>query len=144
MVLANPVFWSIAVLGIIFLPTLVNFSWQLFRKPSDVLFIQHLIFSSRSLKDNLSQHVISVACLPYEAFINVHAVLLTNWRMLISGRNLLQWNPYSSYQSGSKNIFNVYKQMWFAPVLSVAIFLFLAFYSPLVLITAFPFLAAWF
>jgi cyclic beta-1,2-glucan synthetase len=143
-VLGNAVFWSLTVLGIIFLPTLINFSWQLFRKPSDVLFIQHLIYSSRSLKDNLIQHVISIACLPYEAFINTHAIMLTVWRMFISGKKLLQWNPSGNYQFGPKGIITVYKKMWFAPFLSVVIFAFLAFYFPIALFTAFPFLAVWF
>jgi hypothetical protein len=40
---AHHIFWTWTVLGIIFLPVLINFTWQICRKPSDVIFIQHFI-----------------------------------------------------------------------------------------------------
>ncbi|HZI52891.1 MAG TPA: glucoamylase family protein, partial [Chitinophagaceae bacterium] len=144
LVFDNPVFWSVAVLSIVFLPPVTDFTWQLFRKPSDVIFIQHLIYSSRSFKDNLIQHLINIICLPYEAFVNIHAILLTIWRIFISRRNLLQWNPYVDSQASLKIIGKVYRQMWFAPFISLVVFGWLVVYFNLTIAVAFPFLVAWF
>ncbi len=142
-ILLNPVFWTLVVVGIIFLRTVLHFIWQVFKKPQDALFIQHLIFTSRSLKDNLLQHLIELICLPYEAYVNVHAILITHWRILISRKNLLQWSPYSSYQHGNKTVVNTYAKMWFPPFLSIVTFLYLSVYYPLTLVVAFPFLLSW-
>nr|MBA2562562.1 cyclic beta 1-2 glucan synthetase [Chitinophagaceae bacterium] len=143
-ILLNAVFWTLTVLTIIFLPAIVNFIWQVYRKPSDVLFVQHLIYTSRSFKDNLVQNVINLICLPYEAFINTHAILITLWRIFISRNNLLKWNPYNSYQYVEKTISNAYLQMWISPFLSIVVLAYLIVYSPLTVVTAFPFLAGWF
>ncbi|MGH2564519.1 MAG: cyclic beta 1-2 glucan synthetase, partial [Ginsengibacter sp.] len=141
--LLHPVFWTLVVLGIIFLPTILHFIWQVFKKPADVLFIQHLIFTSRSLKDNLLQHTIDLICLPYEAYVNTTAILITQWRIFISRKNLLQWNPYSNYRHEKKTVTNAYLKMWFSPFLSIAAFTYLSVYFPLTIIVAFPFLIGW-
>lgn len=141
--LPNPAIWTILVLGIIILPTILHFTWEVFKKPADVLFLQHLIFTSRSLKDNLLQNIIALACLPYEASINTHAILSTLWRIFISRRKLLQWNPYSDYQHDRKNIANAYLKIWFAPLLSVVTFVYLSVYFPPILFIALPFLLSW-
>jgi hypothetical protein len=116
----------------------------LFRKPSDVIFVQHLAFSLRSFKDNLFQHLISIICLPYEAFVNCHAILLTLWRIFFTQRKLLQWNPYVDSQLTLKSIGRVYRQMWFAPFLALTVFGYLAVYFNVTIAVAFPFLVAWF
>ncbi|MEO6328957.1 MAG: glucoamylase family protein, partial [Ginsengibacter sp.] len=139
-ILSNPVFWTVVVFAIIFLPAILHFIWQVIKKPADVLFIQHLIFTSRALKDNLLQHAIDVICLPYEAYINAHAILVTLWRIFISKRNLLQWNPHNSYRHDKKTIANTYLKMWFPLLLSLGTFLYLIIYFPYTLVTALPFL----
>ncbi len=141
--LSHPVFWTLVALGIIFLPTILHFIWQVFKKPADVLFVQHLIFTSRFLKDNLLLHTIDLVCLPYEAYVNAHAILITQWRIFISRKNLLQWKPYSNYRHEEKTVTNAYLKMWFSPFLSVVTFVYLSVYFPLTIIIAFPFLAAW-
>lgn len=141
--LPNPLFWTFVVVSIIYLPTILHFIWQLFKKPPDVLFFQHLIYIRRSLKDDLLQHTIDLICLPYEAFTNAHAILITLWRIFISRKNLLQWNPYSTYQHDKATIKKVYLKIWFPPLLAVVTFLYLSIYFPLTLFTALPFLAGW-
>jgi hypothetical protein len=130
------------VLLIIFLPSLVNFGWQLYKKPADVVFIQHFIYTSRSLKDSLFQHALDFICLPYEVYNNTDAIVRTIWRMVISGKNLLQWNPYTN-SSDQKTIVNAYKIMWFAPFLALAIFSYLVFFYPVTLFKILPFLLTW-
>ncbi len=141
-ILHDPFFWSIAVIALIFLPAAVNFVWQLIHVPQDVIFVQHLIFISRSLKDNVSQSLIDLLCLPYEAFNNLHAILLTQWRIFISGRKLLQWNP-STNTRPVQSISGSFKKMYSTVIFSIASFIYVSIYFPFSLFIAFPFLAGW-
>ncbi|MEP6595390.1 MAG: glucoamylase family protein, partial [Ginsengibacter sp.] len=141
---SKPLFWTAVVLAIIFIPLIINFIWQLFRKPADVIFFQHLIFCSRSLRDSLLQQALAFFCLPFEAFVNMHAIFLTHWRIFISRKNLLQWNPYTTKKKYQDTIINSYRQIWVPPVLSVLVFTYLIIYTPFSLITIFPFVACWF
>ena len=113
-----PWLWTTIVAGIIFLPSVISFTREIFVKPPDVVFRQHFLFSLRSAKDNFIQHVIDLACLPYEVYSNTDAICRTLWRIFISHRKLLQWNPYSSAPK-QKTIFQAYVEMWFAPLFAI-------------------------
>ena len=138
-----PLFWTVAVSLIVLLPAIISFCWSLLNRPADVLFSQHFIFSFRSASDQFYQYVIELFCLPYEAFSNTDAILRTLWRMFISHKNLLQWNPYHSTLVTKRTIAAVYATMWFGPFLSVALFVYLTIYAPVSLIFAVPFIALW-
>ncbi len=141
-ILENPASWTLVVMGITLIPSIISFVWEIIRKPEDVTFFQHLIFANRSLKDNLKQQVLGLMTLPFEAFVFSRAILVTLWRIYISRRRLLQWNPYGSTNS-KKTIIGTYSVMWFAPFFAVTMFVFLSVWFPVSLITAFPFLVGW-
>lgn len=140
---SNPFFWTIAVLTIIFLPVFVGFFWELLKKPADELFVQHFIYTSRSLKDNIVQQLVGFVFLPFEMFVNSGAILRTVWRIYISRKNLLQWNPYSNRHTDEKSVIGAYKVMWFSPFFAMAIFILLTFYGPITLAKVLPFLLIW-
>ena len=139
----SPLYWTTAVSLIVLLPSIISFCWSLFTRPPDVIFSQHFIFSYRAASDQFYQHFIELLCLPYEAFTNSDAILRTLWRMFISHKNLLQWNPYHSTFNNQKTIGAAYATMWFGPLLSAALFIYLTVYAPLSLIFAVPFIALW-
>ncbi len=139
----DPAFWMDVTLGIIFIPTVIQFVWEIFKKPTDVLFIQNVLFTSKTFKTNLLQNAIDLACLPYEAFINAHAILITLWRLFVSRKNFLQWTPYSGYQHHKKTVINTYRKVWFPSVLSIAVFVYLSIYVPFTIVLSFPLLIAW-
>jgi cyclic beta-1,2-glucan synthetase len=139
-----PYVWTMAVVLILFLPCIVSFAWQLFRKPQDVIFLQHLIFSYRSLKDALLQNVVELICLPYTVYSNTDAIARTLWRIYFSRRKLLQWNPFTSSAYDQKDMAKILLRMWFAPFAAAALFVCILLYLPFTLITAFPVLALWF
>ncbi len=141
-ILSNPFFWTMTVVAIVFFPVVVNFIWELFNKPDDVIFSQHIAYVSRSLKDNLAQGLIGLICLPFEVINNLHAILITNWRIYISRKNLLQWNP-SSYTRLINSLGKNLLKMWPACFIAIACFVYLTLRHPFSLITAFPFLGAW-
>ncbi len=140
---ASPFFWTMTVLAIIFIPVLVSFAWALCKKPPGEFFFQHLVFTSRSLKDNTFQQIISFIFLPYEVYVNLEAILLTIWRIYFSRRNLLQWSPYSNSLTDKKTVTAAYQAMWFSPFLAGAVFIILAAYSPLTMAKVFPILVTW-
>ncbi|MBC7873032.1 MAG: cyclic beta 1-2 glucan synthetase, partial [Ferruginibacter sp.] len=140
---SHPFFWTVAVVAILFLPGLLSFAWNLGKKPPDEIFIQHLIYTSRSLKDTIFQQAVHFIFLPFEAYVNCGAILRTLWRIYISRRNLLQWNPYSNTRADQKTIAGAYLVMWFPPFLAGVVFLYLTIYAPVTLAKVLPFLLAW-
>lgn len=138
-----PFFWTMVVLSIIFLPVVVNFVWALSKKPEGEFFSQHLVYTSRSLKDNLLQQLLSVIFLPYEVYVCIEAILITQWRVYFSKRNLLQWSPYHNSGSTKKTVPGAYQVMWFSPFLAAVVFIVLTVYAPVTMAKVFPILLTW-
>ncbi|MGC4101978.1 GH36-type glycosyl hydrolase domain-containing protein [Ferruginibacter sp.] len=139
---ASPWFFTLSVLLLILMPAVIGFVWELCNKPADVIFSQHFIFTYRTAKDRFIQLLIEIATLPYEVYLNVHAIVITLWRMLISGNKLLQWNPYNSQQK-QRTVIDFYRKMWIAPVFASALFIYISMYQPVILVFAYPFLGLW-
>ena len=136
-------FWTLAVTLIILLPSLINFLLQLYRKPQDVIFIQHFVYTSRTALENFVQQMLDLIFLPYEVFLNIDAILRTLWRVYISHKSLLQWNPYSRNRKMRDSILKSYTVMWFEPLFALIIYIFLTYYNPGVLLIVLPFLIFW-
>lgn len=139
----NPVLWTTTVGGILFLPSIINFLWQLLNKPSDVIFFQHLLYSWRSLKDSLHQNFIEIIALPFTVYINTKAIAVTFWRVYFTKRNLLQWQPFQNKSYDQKRIQSIFRKMWFSPFFSLASIIAMQFYFPKSVIIAAPLLAVW-
>lgn len=115
-------FWTLAATGIILLPSLLSLVANAVRKPDDVTPRQHLAAVVRSVPRYFSQALFTLACLPYEAFFSLDAVLRTQWRMLVSRSQLLQWNPSGeSEQDCRTGLVGSYRTMWFAPAAAAAV-----------------------
>ncbi len=140
---STPMFWTTILMVIILLPAVINLVWVLFAKPQDVIFTQHLIYSIKSASNQFVLHIIELACLPFEVYTNLDAILRTLWRMFFSHQNLLQWNPYHSTLNNVRTITDSYLTMWAGPVVSVILYFYLTVYHPLTLIFALPLLIIW-
>ena len=57
-------------------------SLDLFKKPDEMLLSQHFAATVRSAGRQLGQAAFTLACLPYEAFFSLDAIVRTAWRML--------------------------------------------------------------
>ena len=140
----SPHFWTLAIIVVIVLPSVIGFFWELWQKPDDVILVQHTILAVKFSSHQFIQHLLTLAALPYEAFSATHAILQTIWRMSITHRNLLKWNPsIKLLRADQKNIFAEYLTMWFAPFLAFCTFIFLTYRVPLNLIVAIPVLILW-
>ena len=138
----SPWYWTSAVIGIMLLPVLLGLVWESFSKPDDVVFSQHLNYTFTAAKDRFTQFFIDFITLPYEAYLTADAIIRTLWRIFISRKHLLQWNPYSN-QKNQKSLRQFYTSMWFAPLFAIAIFIYLGYASALGLVIVLPLLALW-
>ncbi|MEO7495022.1 MAG: glucoamylase family protein [Massilia sp.] len=141
--LPSPLFWTLAVLSVIFLPTLVSAVFNLIEKPHHVLWRQHIDSWLTGTKLMFGHAALTLAFLPYEAWFSLDAIVRTGWRMLVSHHHLLEWRP-SSLSRSSTDMENSWKAMWFAPLLSVGAAVMLSFVNPLALFVAAPVLLLWF
>lgn len=138
----TPWFWTFTVIGIIIPPSILSFAFSLFQKPKEVLFINHVILSIESFVNQIVQHIWSIISLPYEAYINIDAIINTLWRMVISHRKLLQWDP-SINTPGPKSLVMHYSIMWISPVLGILLLLVLTVLSWSAFIIASPIATLW-
>ena len=136
--------WTIIVSGIITFPIFITSLWDSMQKPKDVILKHHVKNSLQNLRDVAFKTLFTLISLPYEAFANLRAILLTLWRMCITRKNLLEWNPSSHVSNtGGTALSNSYSSMCLEPILTMAVFVFLAFYLPEKLIIASPILLLW-
>jgi cyclic beta-1,2-glucan synthetase len=143
-VLGSAWFWTLAVIGIILIPSLIASALNVLQKPFDVTLGQHLAAAARSTGQNLVQGAFTLVCLPYESFFSLDAILRTTCRMLITHRQLLQWNPSDESDRTSRtDLIGSYQRMWFGPVVATATLISLAVSQPAVLAVAGPLLIAW-
>jgi cyclic beta-1,2-glucan synthetase len=140
----SPLFWTTSIAFILLLPTGIHFFWEIWRKPEDMKLVHHAILSLRISSYPLYEQVLAILALPYEAGMNVDAIFRTNWRMLISHRKLLQWNPSGNLlNGGGRNLLWSYAGMWFSPVSAIGLFIFLSHRVPWSLVAAVPLLIGW-
>ncbi|MCP5228561.1 MAG: cyclic beta 1-2 glucan synthetase [Candidatus Accumulibacter sp.] len=141
--------WTLAVIGIMLLPSLCAAILDIFRKPEDMHLTQHLASIARSAYRHFVQVVFEIACLPYEAFFSLDAVLRTTWRMLVTRARLLEWIPSGEADRQSRErdpgtLGACFRAMWFAPAVAAVAAIHLAASKPAVLAAAGPILLLWF
>ena len=144
-VLPSAWFWTLSVIGIILIPSLIASVLDVLQKPGDVLLRQHLAASVRSTRRRFAQAAFSLVCLPYEAFYSLDAIMRTTWRMLVTHKRLLEWSPSSTpTRSSHTEIVASYRTMWIAPIIAFVAMIYLTISSPDVLAVAGPILGFWF
>jgi len=134
----------LCVIGLIIVPSLIILVSEVLRKPEDAAFRQHIIYSVRSAYNSFVQHALFFVFLPYDAWINFDAIVRTLWRLFISRKKFLQWNPYGNSSANTpKNFWSAYRAMWFEPLLALTLLGYLFYYSSLALIIEIPVLILW-
>ena len=103
--------WSLALLAIVLTPALLALLLEMLRKPVDVPLRRHLAAASRSSARHMAQAAFTLACLPYEAFFSLDAILRTAGRMLFTHTRLLEWTA-----SGELDGESSWRAMWIGPV----------------------------
>lgn len=145
-------FWTLAVICILFTPIVIAALFDLLRKPREVLLRQHLIAAMRGAGRQFGQVLFTLACLPYEVYFSLDAILRTIVRLMVTHQRLLEWNPWREVERGPKQAIPPssymglgasYRLMWIAPTIAVMMMIILAINMPVALIVALPVLLLW-
>ncbi len=144
-VLSSPWFWTLSMIGIVLVPSLISSILDLLRKPIDVLPGQHLAAAGRSMRTRFAQDMFTLACLPYEAYFSLDAIVRTIGRMFVTHKRLLEWSPSGDPDRKSQTgLVAACRTMWFAPFLAVTMAVYLTLSNPEAWGAAVPLLALWF
>jgi cyclic beta-1,2-glucan synthetase len=146
-VLSPVAWWTASILGVLIVPALFATLLDAWRKPDETTLRQHLTGVAGTASRHFRQIGFEVACLPYEAYVNLDAIVRTVWRLLVARRRLLEWNPSSEVErqlAGRRNeLVSSLRSMWIAPVLAVGLAGWLIQMNPEALLSAGPLLLLW-
>ncbi|MGH8761679.1 MAG: GH36-type glycosyl hydrolase domain-containing protein [Nitrosospira sp.] len=152
MALPHAWLWTLVVLGTLAIPAMVAVISDLLNKPSEVPLRQHILASMRGAGRHFGQIAFTLACLPYEAYFSLDAIIRTHVRLLITRRRLLEWNPSREVErepdpaisrKGHASLDASFRSMWIAPATAIAAAAGIAMTTPFVLIVALPVLLLW-
>lgn len=140
--------WPLFLLGLLLLPSACALCVELLRKADEILLRQHLLSVARAAQRSLAQRAFELAVLPFEAASSLDAILRTLWRMHVSHRHLLEWNPSSEAErsaalAGSDSFLAAFRRQWLGPVMALLMLIHLAGHSGTALLAALPVLLAW-
>ncbi|PTD96572.1 cyclic beta 1-2 glucan synthetase [Pseudothauera lacus] len=140
--------WTLAVLGILLIPTMCLTAVDLCGKSDEVLLRQHLSAVAHSAVRRTMQVGFELACLPYEACFSLDAIVRTHWRLLVTHRRLLEWKPSGEIDRESaspahNDLAQAWRRMWVGPATAFAMAGWLAVADPAVLLVAGPILLLW-
>ena len=140
--------WTGAVIGLLVTAPIFAALLDLLRKSDEVLLRQHLVAVADSLVRHGKQVTFELACLPYEAFFSLDAIIRTCWRMLISHQRLLEWNPSSEVdrelsRRDQNALVAAIKTMWIGPLIAAVVAVYLTGLAPEILPFAAPILFLW-
>ena len=143
--LPSVIFWTIIVTLIIVFPVILTTLWDVIRKPKEVLFRYHVKNSLHNLRSITVKTAFTLICLPYEAFANLGAIFRTIWRMVVTKKKLLEWDPSSHVQKSIKpSIAGSYSYMIIEPLIAISVAIVLFIFVPQKLSFAGPILFLWF
>jgi cellobiose phosphorylase len=144
LVLSQAWFWTLAAIGIILIPSVAISILDVFKKPVDMHLHQHLAFILGSAAMYLAQALFTLITLPYEAYYSMDAIIRTLWRLMISHKKLLEWNPSNIIGRINRlSLFNSYRRMWISPAIVISIIIYCEYINLAFPIVAIPILFLW-
>jgi hypothetical protein len=138
----SPTLWTILVIGgIWFVPILTSILLSALQKRRT----EQLVFGSAITRWNwVVINFLNLAFLVYEARLATGALLVSSYRMLVSGRRLLEWTPSSVVNlKPSPSLRECYQAMWVCPVAAATIAALLVLWRDGSLSAATPILLLW-
>ncbi|HEX3897156.1 MAG TPA: glucoamylase family protein [Rudaea sp.] len=143
-VLPSPWFWTAVVLGVSFIPAVGASLFDLSRKPDELVLHHHIHNTVRDAARRFGNVLFTLACLPYETYVSLDAIVRTLARMLITHRHLLQWTPSSDVNRAERpSLIESIVTLWPSWVLAFATWAYLIYARPIALLVAAPVMALW-
>ncbi len=132
------------VVSITTLPGLLSALVSMFRKTADLPWAMHLRVVAVSCGRQLGQIFLTLAFLPYDAFISLDAIGRTLLRLLVTRKRLLQWQTSSDSERTTRaDLTGFYATMWITPLVALTTGIFLVTMQPVQLPLALPLLGVW-
>jgi cellobiose phosphorylase len=136
--------WSLLVVGVVFLSTLIGAIAEFSSKPAERAWPDHASVVARSAARPLARACLTIALLPYDALISVDAIVRSGVRMAFTRRGLFLWHPrYYERRIARNSLPGFYAEMWIGPVFALLLAVVLARTRPLELPFTAPLLALW-
>lgn len=140
----SPGFWTQSAIAILLIPVLSNALVNLVRLPADQLFRNHFISEAHSTAERLTQVILTLSFLPFEAYFSLDAIGRTAWRMLVSHKRLLEWKASSQISHDNHNdLWASFRLMWIGPLIALCTAIILVITRPDTLLFAAPILGLW-
>ena len=115
------------VMLVLYWPVILSMAINLLKKPKESTWLTHVIFTSQSAGNAFLVATLQLSFLPYEAAVNIDAIINSAVRLLLTKRGLLQWYlPVYTRRNACKNLLDFYKEMWIAPAIAIILTIFLA------------------
>ncbi|MBA3386345.1 MAG: cyclic beta 1-2 glucan synthetase, partial [Chthoniobacterales bacterium] len=135
---------TVLLLAIIAVPGLLSAVVELVRKPEQLPWPMHLRGVGESIGNKLGQIALTLAFLPYDAFISSDAIGRTLFRMVVTKKRLLEWQTSTDVaRKAHSDLVGFYEKIWSAPAVAVAGGILVAVLQPAQLLTAWPILGLW-
>lgn len=143
----RPILWTLGLAGMMLAMPLFNILQTALRKPKNVPLKGLFIMLGDALGRQCLCTLFMAMWLPFEAFYNTDAIVRTLWRMKVSKRFLLQWNPScEAERSSARTLWEYVRLMGFSPLASLSTALLLLvnpWQNPAAWFAAVPFLFLW-
>ncbi|MDP1580876.1 MAG: glucoamylase family protein, partial [Candidatus Didemnitutus sp.] len=135
---------TLLVLAIVGLPGLLAALVNALRKSKDLPWAMHLRSVAGVGARQLGQIFLTLAFLPYDAFVSLDAIGRTLLRLLITRKCLLEWQTSSdSERNKHASLAGFYAKMWIAPCSALVVGLTLVLRRPDQFFLAVPVLVVW-
>jgi len=116
--LADPRPWTLILLSLLFVPEFLPGLVEFARRPPRLPLGVHAAAVARSTGRRLAKILLWLTFLPFETSAALDAVARSLWRMLVSGKRLLEWQTAAAGESAGPSGFG---RLWFGPALALAL-----------------------
>lgn len=149
----DPLPWTLISLLILMSPAVVLFTGKLLKAPRRMLTARHWKGAAEEAANRLALNLYDIIALPFNAYNALDAIVRVHWRLFVSGKRLLEWEPSGSLKYvGLRSIWALCRVMWAGPFMAVMLTAYLVisradiiwWLSPVLLLWLLSPLAGWF
>jgi len=144
-ILPGPVgVWALITLLVLAFPFYAHATSNLLLHPRGIPWTSHFWNIWGDIRTNSAQLILSIICIPHQAYLHSDAIIRTLYRVYLSKKNLLNWETAADVESRLKMQGGLSPHLILAPVLgSFGLYTLLFHFYPQSLIFASPFLLSW-
>nr|WP_319540445.1 glucoamylase family protein [uncultured Methanospirillum sp.] len=143
-ILEDSLFWTGFIISLFLIPPVIIVTQKIIRKPGEHTWRMHIHDMGHDLRVQIAVPLLTLAFLPFEAYISLDAIVRSCWRMTISHQNLLEWTTHQEAgQMGVSDVSSSYRIMWPAPVIGATLFLLAGILPVSFTLCCIPFACAW-